>query len=169
MLIGFFGFKGLLFIFAALIVAVNTGFIFLFLEKRGLVEENLNTREVAEDFSIARDIKKRLKGYQFGLKALLTDSRGILRGALALADMVLWWIIVGMVIASFAGAYIPAHFFHQFMGPTLLGLLVTLALATVIEVCSEGSSPLAFGIWRQSGALGNSFTFLMAGVATDYN
>ena len=54
------------------------------------------------------------------------------------------------------------------MGPTLLGLLVTLGLATVVEVCSEGSSPLAFEIYRQTKALGNSFTFLMAGVATDY-
>jgi uncharacterized membrane protein YraQ (UPF0718 family) len=54
------------------------------------------------------------------------------------------------------------------MGPTLLGLLVTLALATIIEVCSEGSSPLAFEIYRQTGAIGNSFVFLMAGVATDY-
>jgi uncharacterized membrane protein YraQ (UPF0718 family) len=54
------------------------------------------------------------------------------------------------------------------MGPTLLGLVVTLALATVIEVCSEGSSPLAFEIYRQTGALGNGFVFLMAGVVTDY-
>ncbi len=54
------------------------------------------------------------------------------------------------------------------MGPTLLGLLVTLSLATIIEVCSEGSSPLSFEIYRQTGALGNSFVFLMAGVATDY-
>jgi len=67
-----------------------------------------------------------------------------------------------------AGAYIPVHFFHKFMGPTLLGLLVTLALATIIEVCSEGSSPLAFEIYKRTSALGNSFVFLMAGVATDY-
>ena len=82
--------------------------------------------------------------------------------------MVLWWIILGMLLASLAGAFIPVHFFHKFMGPTFLGLIVTLALATVIEVCSEGSSPLAFEIYRQSQALGNSFVFLMAGVATDY-
>jgi hypothetical protein len=50
----------------------------------------------------------------------------------------------------------------------MAGLLVTLALATVIEVCSEGSAPLAFEIFRQTGAVGNSFVFLMAGVATDY-
>jgi len=46
--------------------------------------------------------------------------------------------------------------------------MVTLGLATIIEVCSEGSSPLAFEIYRQTQALGNSFVFLMAGVATDY-
>ena len=51
---------------------------------------------------------------------------------------------------------------------TLLGLAVTLFFATIIEVCSEGSAPLAFEIYNQSGAFGNSFTFLMAGVATDY-
>ncbi len=43
-----------------------------------------------------------------------------------------------------------------------------MVLATIIEVCSEGSSPLAFEIFRQTGAFGNSFVFLMAGVATDY-
>jgi len=59
-------------------------------------------------------------------------------------------------------------FVIRFMGPTMIGILVTLALATVIEVYSEGSSPLAFEIYRQTGALGNSFVFLMAGVVTDY-
>jgi len=37
-----------------------------------------------------------------------------------------------------------------------------------MEVCSEGTAPLAFEIFRQTGALGNSFVFLMAGVVTDY-
>ena len=33
---------------------------------------------------------------------------------------------------------------------------------------SEGSSPLAFEIYRQTAAFGNAFVFLMAGVVTDY-
>jgi hypothetical protein len=168
MLVGFFGFKGLLIIFAALIVAINTGFIFMFLDKKGLIEKNKNIVKVSEDFSIRQDIKLRIKNYKFNLESLKKDSKGIIKGTFALSDMVLWWIILGILIASAAGAYIPVHIFHKFMGPTLLGLLVTLALATVIEVCSEGSSPLAFEIYRQTKALGNSFTFLMAGVATDY-
>jgi uncharacterized membrane protein YraQ (UPF0718 family) len=168
MLISLFGLKGLFIIFAAIIVAINTGFIFMFLEKRGLIEKNENIVEVPEGFSVLADFRERFKDYKFSLKNILTDLRGIFAGAFALSDIVLWWIILGMLIASLAGAYIPVHFFHNFMGPTLFGLLVTLTLATIIEVCSEGSSPLAFEIYRQTSALGNSFVFLMAGVATDY-
>lgn len=168
MLLSLFGLKGIFIIISAIIVAINTGFIFIFLENKGLIEVNKNIVEVSGDFSITKDIKLRLKDYKFNFKSLGFDLRGIFKGALALTDMVLWWIILGMALASLAGAYISVDFFHKFMGPTLAGLLVTLGLATLIEVCSEGSSPLAFEIYRQTGALGNSFTFLMAGVATDY-
>jgi hypothetical protein len=82
--------------------------------------------------------------------------------------MVVWWILIGMILASFARAFVPTEIFHQFLGPTLLGLFITLIIATIIEVCSEGSSPLAFELYNQTGAFGNSFVFLMAGVATDY-
>lgn len=168
MLIGFFGLKGLLIMVSAIFIAINTGFIFIFLENRGLIEKNKNIIEVAEDFSIIKDLRRRSKDYKFSSENLRNDVKGVLKGTMDLSNMVLWWIILGMFIASLAGAYIPTHFFHRYMGPTLLGLLVTLGLATIIEVCSEGSSPLAFEVYKQTGALGNSFTFLMAGVVTDY-
>ncbi|MCM8771032.1 MAG: permease [Candidatus Omnitrophica bacterium] len=168
MLVGFFGLKGLLIILAAIVVAINTGFIFMLLDKKGLIEKNRNTLEVSERFSILNDFRLRVNNYRFNMANLSASFKGIFRGATVLANMVLWWVILGILIASLAGTLIPVRFFHKFMGPTLLGLLVTLALATTIEVCSEGSSPLAFEIWRQTGALGNSFVFLMAGVVTDY-
>ena len=49
----------------------------------------------------------------------------------------------------------------------VLGLLLTLAAPTVIEVCSVGSSPIAADLLNRAGAPGNAFTFLMAGAATD--
>jgi len=168
MLVGFFGLKGLFIIIAAVIIAINTGLIFILLENWGLIEKNKNIAEVSEDFSILKDWRLRLKDYSLSDKTVATDLRGVIKGALELSDMVLWWIVLGIFIASLAGAYIPVHFFHKFMAPTFLGLIVTLVLATIIEVCSEGSSPLAFEIYRQTGALGNSFVFLMAGVVTDY-
>jgi uncharacterized membrane protein YraQ (UPF0718 family) len=168
MLIGFFGLKAFYIIFSAILIAIITGFIFQFLEKKGLIEKNINIAEVEKGFSIIKDVKIRVKNYKLTLGSFKEDIVGIYRGAVSLADMVFWWILIGMGIASLAGAYIPSHIFTSYMGPTFLGLIVTLALATVIEVCSEGSSPMAFEIFRQTGALGNSLTFLMAGVATDY-
>ncbi len=82
--------------------------------------------------------------------------------------MVLWWILIGTFLASLARSYVPHSFFANYMGAGLLGLVVTLGVATVIEICSEGTAPLAFEIFKQTGAFGNAFVFLMAGVVTDY-
>ncbi len=168
MLFAFFGIKGLLIILSAILIAIITGFVYMWLEKMNLIEKNKNTVFVDEDFSIRKDLAHRLKNRKINISTIKYDLNGIFKGAVSLGDMVLWWILLGAFIASMAGAYIPVHFFHQFMGPSIIGLLVCLGLATVIEVCSEGSSPLAFEIYRQTGALGNSFVFLMGGVVTDY-
>ncbi|MBL7129946.1 MAG: permease [Candidatus Omnitrophica bacterium] len=168
MLIGFFGLKAFFIIISAIVIAIITGLIFQILEKRNLIEKNENIVEIKEDFSVKEDIKKRFKEYKLSLQTFRADIKGIYNGMVSLGNMVLWWILIGMAIASFAGAYIPAYIFSNYMGPTILGLIVTLILATIIEVCSEGSAPMAFEIFRQTGALGNSFVFLMAGVVTDY-
>ncbi|MFC1590310.1 permease [Candidatus Omnitrophota bacterium] len=164
----FFGLKAFFIIISAILIAVTTGFIFQALERKGLIETNNNTVKIEEDFSVIKDIKGRMAGYRFTARTLKADLKGVYGGTAALGEMVMWWILIGMGIASLAGAYIPEGVFSNYMGPTVLGLIVTLILATVIEVCSEGSAPMAFEIFRQTGALGNSFTFLMAGVVTDY-
>jgi hypothetical protein len=58
--------------------------------------------------------------------------------------------------------------FSTYFGPTLFGLAMTLIATTIIEVCSEGSSPIAADLLTRAAAPGNAFTFLMAGAATDY-
>lgn len=167
-LFGFFGIKALLFVGFAIIIAIITGLIYQMLDRKGLIECGKHTVEVEEDFSILKDIKRRWKEYEFSIKNLKNDAISVLKGSWELAKMVLWWILIGMFLASVARAYIPQDFFINYMGATLLGLVVTLILATIIEICSEGTSPLAFEIFRQTGAFGNAFVFLMAGVATDY-
>ncbi len=168
MLFGFFGVRALFIVISALLIAVVTGLIFQVLEREGLVERNRNVVMVEDDFSLAEDLKKRMGAYRFSRTTLGADARGVWKGTLALGDMVLWWLLVGMGVASLAGAYVPAHVFSRYLGPSPAGMLVTLGLATVIEVCSEGSAPMAFEIFRQTQALGNAFVFLMAGVVTDY-
>jgi len=177
LLFGFFGVKAALIVVSAIVIALITGLIFQRLERKGWVECDKcvigEDKAVLTDFSIIKDIKRRWKEYRFTAKNNINAIKGTFRGSWSLTKMVMWWLIIGMLMAAVARAYVPHELFKQYMGPTFLGLLVTLFFATIIEVCSEGSSPLAFEIYEQSleagaPAFGNSFTFLMAGVATDF-
>ncbi len=40
--------------------------------------------------------------------------------------------------------------------------------ATIIEVCSEGSAPIAADLVTRGGAPGNGFSFPMTDISTDY-
>jgi uncharacterized membrane protein YraQ (UPF0718 family)/YHS domain-containing protein len=177
LLFGFFGWKSILIIISAIVIAIITGLIFQALERRGMVECNHcamgeDTEKLAS-FSVIKDVKRRWREYEFTAKNNIEAFKGTMRGSWALTKMVMWWLLIGMIMASFARGFIPHEWFAEYMGPTMLGLLITLFFATIIEVCSEGSAPLSFEIYERSvqagaPAFGNSFTFLMAGVATDY-
>jgi len=157
LLFGFFGLKAIFFVLAAMFIAVVTGFVYMAAEKAGWIEKSKKI-----EFK-GKYTWKRIK--QFNLKESVF---GVARGSVTLANMVLWWILIGVLAAALIGAYVPGHLFLEYLGPTVPGLLLTLLFATIIEVCSEGSSPIAFEIFNKVGVLGNPFVFLMAGVVTDY-
>ena len=73
-----------------------------------------------------------------------------------------------MVISAYISAFVPHTFIAQYFGPTWQGLLTTLGATSLIEICSEGSSILAFELYQQTGSIANVFIFLLAGVATDF-
>ena len=157
LLFGFFGWKALLFVLGAMVIALVTGVIFTVLDRFGLIEgpaKDIDEEDVSWDRITNFDMRK--------------SAKGVAIGFVSLANMVLWWILIGILAASIIGAYVPEHWFMDYMGPNLTVMLVTLLFATVLEVCSEGTSPLAFEIFNKTAALGNPFVFLMAGVATDY-
>jgi len=170
-LFGLFGIRAVFFIASALIIAIITGLIYLGFDKRGLVECANHTvhAHTHVGHSVHSTITCKVILHQHSTTKKIKEAGvGVLKGSWELSKMILWWMIIGMVLASLARAYVPKEFFVNFMGPSIVGLIVTLLLATVLEVCSEGTAPLAFEIFRQTGAFGNSFVFLMAGVATDY-
>ena len=78
------------------------------------------------------------------------------------------WLMIGVLLASLIRAVMPSDAFANYFGPSILGLMLTVVIATIIEVCSEGSTPIAADIINQAGAPGNGFAFLMTGVSTDY-
>lgn len=157
LLISFFGWKGILFIVTAGFIAILTGFIFEILERGGYIEKN-NVVDAEETYEWEKIKNFSLRG----------SVPGVLRGSLNLSNMVLWWLIVGLIMAVLIDVYVPGEFFMQYLGPDAGGLLLTLVAATVIEVCSEGSSLVAFELYDKVGSFGNPFVFLMAGVVTDY-
>ncbi|MBT8081090.1 MAG: permease [Gammaproteobacteria bacterium] len=157
LLFGFFGIKALLFVGGAMAIALVTGVVFTVLDRLDMIEgpaQDIDAGDVSWD---------RVTNFEFA-KA----TKGVAIGFVSLANMVLWWILLGILAAALIGAYVPEHFFMAYLGPDMTGMLVTLLFATVLEVCSEGTSPIAFEIFNKTAALGNPFVFLMAGVATDY-
>ncbi|MGB4058248.1 MAG: permease [Alphaproteobacteria bacterium] len=154
----------LIFIAASMAIAIVSGFVFMGLVRRGILPENPNKPVLPEHFSITKDAKDRLKNF----KPSYAFFKDVLMGGMHEARMLLRWLLLGIVIASAIRTFIPSEIFTQWFGPTLLGLVITLIATTLIEVCSEGSTPIAAEIFNNAHAPGNAFAFLMAGVSTDY-
>ena len=167
LLFGFFGVKAFLIVSGALLVALVTGFSLQGLDSLGWIEKNPHSVVVDPGFSIRSDVASRLRDHDWTHESFRHAVRGIWKGMTSLAAMVLPWVLIGVLLAGLVSTLVPGHIFHQYFGPTLLGLLVTMGVATLLEVCSEGTSPLAFTIYQQTGAFGNAFAFLMGGVVTD--
>ncbi|MDJ0939245.1 MAG: permease [Woeseiaceae bacterium] len=157
LLFGFFGIHALLIIGGAMLVALTTGLVFMALDRAGWIEPSVERADADDvEWQALRDVDAK------------DALRGVTAGAVSLANMVLWWILIGILAAAMIAAWVPQHWFMQYLGPDPLGMGVTLVFATVLEVCSEGTSPIAFEIYDRVGVLGNPFVFLLAGVATDY-
>ncbi|MCB1721971.1 MAG: permease [Rhodospirillales bacterium] len=154
----------LVFTLASMVIAVISGMIYLALLKNGFLPANPHSEDVPEDFDIRADMKARLKGWRLSWKW----AGEILRDGWKDGQMIIRWILFGAVVAAAMRAFIPAETFTHWFGPSLLGLGITMIAATIIEVCSEGSAPIATEIMNTGGAPGNGFAFLMAGVSTDY-
>lgn len=154
----------LAFLLGSAVIALITGRIFDLLVDRGVLPSNPHRHELPAGFSLRQALASELKDFRFSwlwlgetMKNALLESRMILR-----------WIFFGVVLAALIQALVPADLYQHLFGPTLAGLLLTLLAATIIEVCSEGSTPLAADLFNRAGAPGGAFTFLMAGAATDY-
>lgn len=130
----------------------------------GKLPANPNRFDLPRDFRYApalREVAAALRPTPHNLARLALDG-------LRESRMILRWIFLGIVLAAAIRALVPDDSFAAWFGPTPAGLLLTLLATTLIEVCTEGSSPVAADLLTRAHAPGNAFTFLMAGAATDY-
>jgi uncharacterized membrane protein YraQ (UPF0718 family) len=154
----------LLFILLSLVVGLISGVIFTRLVRNGVLPQNPHRDLLNPDATFASLWPEFRRGWNFsvaGLGRLLVDG-------VSGSRVVIRWALFGVLLASAIRALVPADIFASWFGASMLGLWLTLLAATVIEVCSEGTTPIAADLMNRAAAPGNSFTFLMAGVSTDY-
>ncbi|TNE38593.1 MAG: ATPase [Alphaproteobacteria bacterium] len=164
-LIALIGLKWTLaFIALSMAIAISAGLLFDLLVDRKILPPNPSEIDLPEDFDFWRDARSGLANTRIDfdwLKSMITDG-------LRESRMVLRWIFFGIVLASLVRAFIETESLQTWFGPTLTGLGLTVLVATIMEVCSEGSAPIAADLLARAGAPGNGFAFLMTGVSTDY-
>lgn len=154
----------LVFVFLSAVVAVITGVIVEQMVKRGMLPANPHKVELPKDFNLLNEVKKSSRTTKWNFATL----GAVIKNGITESGMILRWIFLGTLMAAAVRAFIPQEIFGDWFGPTWTGVLLTLLAATVIEVCSEGSSPIAADLVTRASAPGNGFAFLMAGAATDY-
>ncbi|RYD47741.1 MAG: ATPase [Verrucomicrobiaceae bacterium] len=154
----------LIFIALSMVIGVLTGWLADRLVKRGALPANPNHRDLPENFRFRPAFREAFAQ----VKPTAGNWKAITINGLKESRMILRWIFFGVVLAAAIRAFVPPEIFSQYFGPSLLGLALTLIATTIIEVCSEGSSPVAADLLTRAAAPGNAFTFLMAGAATDY-
>lgn len=155
----------LAFIVLSMAIGIVTGLVFDRLVSKRVLPGNPHAVENGEpEQGFGHHMSEALKSIRVspkGLGSLLWDG---LKGS----QMVFRWLFFGVVLATAIRAFVPMDTYQTLFGPTVAGLLLTMVAATIIEVCSEGSTPIAADIVTRAAAPGNGFAFLMAGVATDY-
>lgn len=154
----------LLFIALSAVVALITGWLADRLVGAGMLPANPNAVDLPADYRM----RPALAGVARSLKPGHGNWAKLLREGLSGSRMVLRWILFGFVLTGVIRAFVPEAVFQQYFGPSLAGLFLTLLATTILEVCSEGSSPIAADLLTRAHAPGNAFVFLMAGAATDY-
>jgi len=154
----------MIFLALSCVIAFISGIIFDALANRGVLPKNPNAFDMPEDFKFFPEAKRQLKAVRWS-PALIQKMAvsGIKDSA-----VVVRWLLFGIVIASLLRVFFDPATFAEYFGPTLLGMLATVVFATILEVCSEGSSPIAADLVTRAAAPGNAFAFLMAGASTDY-
>lgn len=157
----------LAFIALSAAIAIVSGLIFDALDARGRFPDNREKIEGPDSDDkkpVGRQLKELVAPSNYSVKGTLN----MLWDGMKESRMVFRWLLFGVVLAALIRTLVPLETYQHLFGPTVAGLFMTLVAATIIEVCSEGSTPIAADLLTRAAAPGNAFSFLMAGVSTDY-
>lgn len=154
----------LTFIFASVIVGIIGGLLYNHFVRQNILPRNPQRQDLPQNYQFSAQVKSHWHQARFDrafYKSVFVES---LQGS----KMIIRWIFFGVVLASLIQTFVSTENFQEYFGASLGGLLLTMLAATIIEVCSEGSTPIAADLLNRANAPGNAFAFLMTGVSTDY-
>jgi uncharacterized membrane protein YraQ (UPF0718 family) len=138
-----------------MVVAIITGLLFNLLVKNKILPANSARQDLPKNFHFWSQAKLDLSNITltpgFVLKILMEWVKA--------SRLVMSWILFGELLTSLMRIFLSTKHFKNYFGPTLLGLGLTIFFATIIEICSEGSTPIAADILTRVSAPGNSFAF----------
>ena len=122
-----------------MVTAIVVGTLFNKLADRGTLPASPQRLDLPADFKFWKSAKEGLSNAQitpgFCLATLVDGIKE--------SRMVIRWILFGVLLAGLVRAFISPDQFGTYFRPTVAGLGLTVLVATIIEVCSEGSAPIA--------------------------
>ena len=132
-LIGLIGLSWtLMFIVLSMLIALATGWMFNRLVATGTLPANRNRIELPGHFRFWHEARVQLKSTsfdrQFFKEAVVSGVQG--------SRLVVRWLLFGILLAALLRVILNPAQFEQYFGPSLIGLLVTIGMATVLEVLS---------------------------------
>lgn len=154
----------LTFILASAVIALISGLLF----DRLVVSKQLPSNPNHVPAENLKPVKQEFRNWWQDTTWTKSDWQHMLKDGLVNSKMVVRWLLFGIVLVSLVRVVLDPESFAQWFGASISGLLLTLLATTLIETCSEGSTPIAADLVNRAGAPGNGFVFLMAGVSTDY-
>ena len=77
------------------------------------------------------------------------------------------WLVLGLIIAGLITVFVPDDFFLRFADTPIVSMLVMLAVAIPMYVCSTGSIPIAVALMLKGITPGAALVLLMAGPASN--
>ncbi|MEE6251583.1 MAG: permease [Bdellovibrionota bacterium] len=151
------------FIVLSMIIAVVSGVIFNYLVKIGKLPENPASSNLQDENQVEQK-----SFWQEIPKTPIAFLRDVVWHGIKDSKSIIKWLFIGIILASAIREILSVAQYEEYFGNTGFGLFLTIIFASILEVCSEGSAPIASDIFLRAKSPGNAFAFMMAGVSTDY-
>lgn len=156
--------------FVSLAVVIGTGMLLAGMENRDLIERGFTAKHLkGERIKCLRCAELERIGH---VKESLWKRLAVCvpRGMLEIVWAVGKFMFIGLLIAAFFKAFIPANAVKGYFGAGqgAFGVLLALPLSMVLELCSEGFAVFAGQLYAMGASLGVVFVMTMVGTASDF-